>query len=54
MGGESSVGCDRDVEAISETSVLDRHGHGVLVRVPGQDDVDAVVLTDGKFSGVRC
>jgi hypothetical protein len=41
-GIECTLGRDRELEAVADTRVLDRHGHGVLDRVPEQSDVDAV------------
>jgi hypothetical protein len=39
---ERTLGRDRELEAVADTRVLDRHGHCVLDRVPDQSDVDAV------------
>jgi hypothetical protein len=41
------------LEAVSDTGVLDRDGERVLVWVPEQQDVDAVALAVGEFTGVR-
>jgi hypothetical protein len=38
-GVEGAVRGDRDLEAISETRVVDRDGQRVLGRVPEQEDV---------------
>jgi hypothetical protein len=53
-GIEGAVGRDLEVEAISETGVLDRDGERVLGRVPEQEDVDAVALAGGKLAGLPC
>jgi hypothetical protein len=51
-GVEGPVGCDRELEAISDPLVLDRHGEGVLIRIPEQQDVDPVALAGGEFAGL--
>jgi hypothetical protein len=53
-GIESTVRGDGDLEAISETGVLDRNGERVLRRVPEQEDVNAVTLAGGEFAGLPC
>jgi hypothetical protein len=54
-GIEGAVRRDRELEAIADTGVLDRHGDRVLVRVPEQQDVDAVAFAGGELpvAGVR-
>jgi hypothetical protein len=51
-GIEGALGRDRDLEATADTGVFDRHGYGVLVRVPEQQDVDAVGLAGGELAGL--
>ena len=52
-GVEGTVGRNRDLELIAGAGVLDRDGQSVLVRVPEQQDVDAVALARGEFAGQR-
>jgi hypothetical protein len=51
-GIEGAIRRDRELEAISDTRVLDRNGYRVVARVPEQPDVDAVALANGKFPGL--
>src|SRR6266508_6013478 len=52
-GVEGVVGRDRELEAISDASVLDRDGQPVLARVPEQEDVDAVAVAGGDRKSTR-
>src|SRR4029450_5524271 len=49
-GIEGAVRRDRELEAIADPSVLDRDGERVLVRMPEQQHLDAVVLAGGEFA----
>jgi hypothetical protein len=51
-GVEGAVGRDRELEAISDQLVLDRHGDRVLTRISEQQDADPVALADGEFAGL--
>jgi hypothetical protein len=51
-GVEGTVGRDRELEAISDPLVLDRHGDRVLTRISEQQDADPVALADGEFAGL--
>src|SRR5918999_650391 len=52
-GIEGAIGCDHELEAIANTRVLDRDGELALVRVPEQQDLDAVALARGELADLR-
>src|SRR5687767_14733213 len=53
-GIEGTVRRDRQLEAISDTGVLDRDREGVLGWVPEQQDMDSVALAGGELEGLPC
>src|SRR5213083_2009036 len=53
-GVEGQVGGHRDLEVLAGAGVLDGYGQGVLLRVPEQPHLDAVVLASGELAGLEC
>src|SRR5436190_3996316 len=52
-GVEGAVRGDREAKAIA-AAALDRHGHGVLARMPEQPHRDAVVFASSELAGRCC